>query len=165
MRAAAGPGAASSRSSRSCTAARLPQAGGRGCAGGRPAGAEPSRAEASLTSDSWDTARPGGPAACWEPPHSWCGRRPCRVHTGPWGPRGPSDTRRPSSPHPAGVTAVSPHWLAAEPAGPPFLVRELPPVPPSRKERTMKGGRDLSCLLKFKGRAGQQHWAPEQARV
>ena len=68
-------------------------------------------------------------------PHSWCGKHPCRVHTGSWGPQGPSDTRRLSSPHGARATAVSPHWLVGETARLPFLVRELPRVLPSRKER------------------------------
>lgn len=49
---------------RSCTAAHLPQADGRGCAAGRPVGGRIFSVEASPTSDSWDTARFGGPVEC-----------------------------------------------------------------------------------------------------
>lgn len=163
MRAAAGLCAASSRSSQSCTAARLPQADGRGCAAGRPVGAESSRVEASPTSDSWDTARFGGPVECWEPPHSWCGKHPCRVHTGSWGPRGPSDTRRLSSPHGAQATAVSPHWLVGETARLPFLVRELPRVLPSRKERAIKDDGTETSAVFSNSRGVEVRRAPEQA--
>lgn len=60
-RAAAGPYAASLPSSRSCTEARLPREGEPGSSAERPAVAESSQVEVSLTSGSWDRARFEGP--------------------------------------------------------------------------------------------------------
>lgn len=64
-----------------------------------------------------------GPVECWEPPHSWCGKHPCRVHTGSWGPR-EALTCQNSHLHGCTATAV-PHWLM-EGYKASILVRELP---------------------------------------